>query len=75
METMTPAEARKVLVDAQASVQLDLPACDIEEKMIAQDMPAIPLWATPRLYGWSNRLKNVRMTPRGQLDLGFVDIA
>jgi acetyl esterase/lipase len=37
METMTPAEARKVLVDAQASVQLDLPACDIEEKMIAQD--------------------------------------
>lgn len=45
------------------------------EKMIAQDMPAIPLWATPRLYGWSNKLKNVRMTPRGQLDLGFVDIA
>ena len=37
METMTPAEARKVLVDAQASVQLDLPACDIEEKTIAQD--------------------------------------
>jgi acetyl esterase/lipase len=37
METMTPAEARKVLVDAQASVQLDLPACDIEEKAITQD--------------------------------------
>src|SRR4051812_27436702 len=37
METMTPAEARKVLVDAQASVQLDLPACDIEAKTIAQD--------------------------------------
>ena len=37
METMTPAEARKVLVDAQASVQLDLPACDIEEKKIEQD--------------------------------------
>ena len=37
METMTPAEARKVLVDAQASVRLDLPACDIEEKTIAQD--------------------------------------
>ena len=36
METMTPAEARKVLADAQASVQLDLPACDIEEKTIAQ---------------------------------------
>jgi oligopeptide transport system substrate-binding protein len=45
------------------------------EKLIAQQMPAIPLWATPRNYGWSNRIKNVRMTPRGQLDLGFVDIA
>ena len=37
METMTPAEARKVLVDAQASVRLTLPACDIEAKTIAQD--------------------------------------
>src|SRR6476660_4132363 len=37
METMTPAEARKVLVDAQASVRLDLPACDIEAKTITQD--------------------------------------
>ncbi|MEA3207482.1 MAG: hypothetical protein QOE70_539 [Chthoniobacter sp.] len=37
METLTPAEARKVLVDAQASVSLELPACDIEEKTIAQD--------------------------------------
>ena len=37
METLTPAEARKVLVDAQASVPLELPACDIEEKTIAQD--------------------------------------
>src|SRR6201993_4305578 len=37
METLTPAEARKVLVDAQASVRLDLPACDIEAKTITQD--------------------------------------
>src|SRR4030095_1983608 len=37
METMTPAEARKVLVDAQASVRFDLPACDIEAKTITQD--------------------------------------
>jgi hypothetical protein len=37
METMTPAEARKVLVDAQASVRLDLPPCDIEAKTITQD--------------------------------------
>ena len=37
METMTPAEARKVLVDAQASVRLTLPACDVEAKTITQD--------------------------------------
>ncbi len=37
IETLTPAEARKVLVDAQASVRLPLPACDIEAKTITQD--------------------------------------
>jgi oligopeptide transport system substrate-binding protein len=45
------------------------------EKMLAQEMPAIPLWATPRLFVYSNKIKNVRMTPKGQLDLGFVDMA
>jgi acetyl esterase len=37
METLTPHEARKVLVDAQSSVSLDLPPCDISEKTIIQD--------------------------------------
>src|SRR5215510_1984971 len=37
METLTPAEARKALVGAQASVRLDLPACDIEAKTITED--------------------------------------
>ncbi len=37
IETLTPAEARKVLVDAQASLRLPLPACDIEAKTITQD--------------------------------------
>jgi len=37
IETLTPAEARKVLVDAQASVPLELPPCDVEEKTITQD--------------------------------------
>jgi acetyl esterase/lipase len=37
LETLSPAAARKVLVDAQASVPLDLPACDIEEKSVVQD--------------------------------------
>jgi acetyl esterase/lipase len=37
IETLTPAEARQVLVDAQASVRLALPACDLEAKTITQD--------------------------------------
>ena len=37
METLTPVEARKVLTDAQASVVLALPPCDVEEKVITQD--------------------------------------
>lgn len=37
LETLPPAAARQVLVDAQASVKLDLPPCDIEEKQITQD--------------------------------------
>jgi acetyl esterase len=37
IEALTPAEARKVLVDAQASVPLDLPTCDTEERTITED--------------------------------------
>ncbi len=37
IEALTPAEARKVLVDVQASVPLDLPACDVQEKTITHD--------------------------------------
>lgn len=37
IEALSPAEARKVLVDAQASVPLELPPCDVEEQTIVQD--------------------------------------
>jgi acetyl esterase len=37
IETLAPVEARKVLADAQASVVLKLPPCDVEEKAITQD--------------------------------------
>jgi acetyl esterase len=43
METLTPIEARQVLVDAQASVSLELPPCDVEEKTISQDGVAVSL--------------------------------
>jgi acetyl esterase len=37
VETLTPSEARQVLVDAQASVALELAPCDLEENTITQD--------------------------------------
>lgn len=45
------------------------------EQMIAQDMPAVPLWNTSAQWGNSNRLKNVRLTPKRELDLSTVEIA
>ena len=37
IETLTPVAARQVLIDAQASVPLNLPPCEVEEKGIFQD--------------------------------------
>ncbi|MEA3205532.1 MAG: hypothetical protein QOG92_1197 [Verrucomicrobiota bacterium] len=37
LETLSPAEARAVLVNAQASVSLELPPCDVEHKRVTED--------------------------------------
>lgn len=37
METLSPVAARKILVDAQASVPLELPVCDVESRTITQE--------------------------------------
>jgi hypothetical protein len=37
LETLTPLEARKVLVDAQASVKVDLSGIEVSEKTITSD--------------------------------------
>lgn len=44
------------------------------EEMIAEDMPAVPLWNTPSIYAWSDRLTNVRLTPKRELDLSSVEV-
>ncbi|KQV23798.1 MULTISPECIES: ABC transporter substrate-binding protein [unclassified Kitasatospora] len=44
------------------------------EKMILQDMPAIPLWYQKVESGWSTRTGNVTVTPLLQLDLFDVTI-
>src|SRR2546430_8083063 len=43
IETLGPAAARKVLVDAQASVPIALPVCDVEAKTITQDGMTVSL--------------------------------
>jgi oligopeptide transport system substrate-binding protein len=44
------------------------------EKLIAEDMPAVPLWDTPSISAWSERLTNVRLTPKRELDLSYVEV-
>jgi oligopeptide transport system substrate-binding protein len=59
-------------VDEEAAFELYHQA----EELIAQQMPAVPLWNTSAQYGWSTRLKNVRMKLIDrELDLSSVEIA
>lgn len=44
--------------------------------IVAQDMPAVPLWNTSRQAVWSDKLSNIKINVRsGQLDLAQVRIA
>jgi len=43
LETMSPADARQVLVGAQASVKLEFAPCDIEDRTITQDGIDVPI--------------------------------
>lgn len=44
------------------------------EELIAEDMPAVPLWDTPSISAWSEQLTNVRLTPKRELDLAYVEV-
>jgi oligopeptide transport system substrate-binding protein len=43
------------------------------ESLLSQDMQIIPLWYQAQQSGWSERLTNVKVTPRSTLDL--VDVS
>jgi len=45
------------------------------ERLIIQDMPAIPVHFLSVQAGWSQRLQNVTVTPSGELDLQTVAVA
>lgn len=44
------------------------------EAILAKDMPTIPLWYQNSQYGWSNKIKSVKMTPFSTFDLTSVTL-
>jgi oligopeptide transport system substrate-binding protein len=44
------------------------------ERILAEDMPVIPLWNQTAQYAWSERLSNVRMNSSRELDLTTVTV-
>ncbi|MEV0679942.1 ABC transporter substrate-binding protein [Actinosynnema sp. NPDC050436] len=64
------AEADKA-PNEQDAIRLYLEA----EKMLAEDMPSIPLWTQKTIAGKSNRLKVANLHPFRKLDLDSVEVA
>lgn len=44
------------------------------EALLAQDMPAIPLWTVSTPYAWSTKVTNVKLTPFGTIDLTAISV-
>ncbi|MBP2702443.1 hypothetical protein JOL79_01350 [Microbispora sp. RL4-1S] len=45
------------------------------ESLLVQDLPAIPLWFTREMAGYSSRIASAKLTPSGWLDASSVRIA
>jgi oligopeptide transport system substrate-binding protein len=44
------------------------------EKLLAADMPAIPLWYGKQIGGFSNKVENVKFTAFGTYDLSAITL-
>ncbi len=44
------------------------------ETLLAQDMPAVPLWYGTTTIGWSDKVTNVKITAFGTIDLGSLSL-
>ncbi len=42
------------------------------EEILGQDMPTIPLWYQQSQFGWSTKIKSIKMTPFSTFDFGSV---
>ena len=60
--------------DAAPSVEESNALYQEAERMIIQDMPAIPLYFQSFQAGWSDRMQNVTVTPFRELDLESVTV-
>ncbi|GAA1288059.1 ABC transporter substrate-binding protein [Pseudonocardia aurantiaca] len=60
--------------DAAPSVEESNALYQEAERMIVQDMPAIPLYFQSFQAGWSDRMQNVTVTPFRELDLESVTV-
>ncbi|MGH3566891.1 MAG: peptide ABC transporter substrate-binding protein [Pseudonocardia sp.] len=67
-------DAKLAQADAAASQDQAAALYQEAERMIIQDMPAIPVYFLTAQSGWSERLRNVQVTPFRELDLEFVEV-
>ena len=45
------------------------------EAILGQDLPSIPLWYQASQFGWSSKIKSIKMTPFSTWDFGSVELA
>jgi len=67
----------QLLKDAAASTDLAQANAKYQEAeaQLGQDMPSIPLWYQQSQYGWSNKVKTIKMNGFSKFDYGSVEMA
>ena len=70
------ADFDKLLKDAAADTDLAGANAKYQqaEAILGQSMPTIPLWYQDSQFGWSNKVKAVKMTPFSTFDLGSIEM-
>ena len=59
---------------AQSTVDTANAKYQAAEKLLVENMPAIPLWYGKTIAGWSEKVDNVKVTPFGTIDLAAVTV-
>ncbi len=59
---------------AQDTVEAANAKYQAAEKLLVDNMPAIPLWYGKTIAGWSEKVDNVKITPFGTIDLAAVTV-